>query len=154
MMPVEPPPPPLGGLHQLEDHSQARRPRTRTLRHVRPRPNWREDALDRVGRAKVDPMLGRVVVEGEQGFLLGGDLFDGLRPLRPELARKRLEGLFGLSLVFRAGDLPYGRLRPRMHTLWHRIEDVRGFMDPVPLNAGLGEDIPQRAPEAQSPVAA
>ena len=26
-------------------------------------------------------------------------------------------------------------------------------MDPVPLNAGLGEDIPQRAPEAQSPVA-
>src|ERR671913_798380 len=45
MMPVEPPPPPLGGLHQLEDHSQARRPRTRTLRHVRPRPNRREDAL-------------------------------------------------------------------------------------------------------------
>jgi hypothetical protein len=31
-MPVEPPPPPLGGLHQLEDHSQARRPRSRTLR--------------------------------------------------------------------------------------------------------------------------
>src|SRR5918993_5722754 len=103
MMPVEPPPAPLGGLHQLEDHSQASRPRTRTLRHVRPRSNRREDALDRVGRAKVDPMLGRVVVEGEQGFLLGGDLFDRLRPLRPELARKRNAlRAFSASLLFSA----------------------------------------------------
>jgi len=47
-------------------------------------------------------MLGRVVVEGEQGFLVGGDLFDRLGPLRPELARERLDGLFGLSLLFSA----------------------------------------------------
>jgi hypothetical protein len=44
-----------------------------------PMPHRRESRLDRVCRAQVDPMLGRVVIERQQLLDVIGDLRDRLR---------------------------------------------------------------------------
>ncbi len=57
----------------------------------------------------MDPVLGRVVVEGEQGIFVVGDLGYRLRPLGSKLGGESLDGFLGLFLVLRTGDLLDGR---------------------------------------------
>jgi len=66
-------------------------------------------------------MLGRVVVEGEQCFLIGDDLLHRLRPLRRELGCERLDRILGVGLVLSPGDLADRGFRPGVDALWHRI---------------------------------
>src|SRR5919197_5472119 len=64
----------LGGLDELEGHRQSGGAAARPLRHP-----WSggEGGLDRIRGAQVHPVLGRVVVEGQQHVKVVGDLPDG-----------------------------------------------------------------------------
>ena len=61
---VEQPPSLGGGLHELEDHRQARGAAAAALGPSMPQPDRGERALDGVGRSQVLPVLGREVIEG------------------------------------------------------------------------------------------
>src|SRR5215207_11199389 len=74
------------------------------------------------------PVLGRVVVEGEQSLPVVYDLGNSLGPLLPELICKRLDGSLGVLFVLCTGDLLYGSLRPRVDTLGQGVEYIGGFM--------------------------
>src|SRR5215210_1207782 len=100
----------------------------------------------------MSPVLGRIVVEGEQGLFVVGDLLDRLGPLGPELSLKLLDGLLRFGLVLRLRYLLYGLLGPPMHAFGQRVKCVGGFVNPVALVVGLWEDIPYRIPETQCPV--
>lgn len=63
---VQEPPAPLSGLHQLEDHGEARLSRAVSFGAAMPQSDRGERALDGIGRAQVTPVLGREVVEREQ----------------------------------------------------------------------------------------
>jgi len=60
---VDCPPPVLSRFDELERHRQPGHPRPRPLGHLRPVPHGRERRLDRIGRAQMHPIPGRVVVE-------------------------------------------------------------------------------------------
>jgi hypothetical protein len=62
-------------------------------------------------RAQVDPVLGRVVGEGQQFFHVVGDLGGGLGPLG---AVQLVEGDAGVVLVLGVPNLGQGLLRPRV----------------------------------------
>src|SRR5215210_1916006 len=98
------------------------------------------------------PVLGGVVVEGEQGVPVINDLGPRLGPLRTKLIGEGLDGGLSVPFVLGTGNLMDGRLSPRVDALGHRVKDVGGFVDPIPLVAGLGERIPQGTPEPQSSV--
>lgn len=53
----------LGSLQELEGHGQAGGPRSRPAGELAAVAHGGEGRLDRVGRAQVDPVLGREVVE-------------------------------------------------------------------------------------------
>src|SRR5215213_6399260 len=98
------------------------------------------------------PVVSGVVIEGQEGILLIDDLRDCLGPLRLELTGKLLDGSLGLLLVLGTGDLLDRRLRSTVDALWHRIEHVGGFVDPVAPSPGLWEYVPDGAPEPQCSV--
>ena len=98
-------PPVLCGLDQLEGHRDARGARTGAFGDALPQPDGGEGGLDRGRGAQVDPVLSRVVVEGEQNVEVLGDLRDGLGPLDPAVGGERLRGGFGVLLVLDVPDL-------------------------------------------------
>jgi hypothetical protein len=80
----------LGGLDQLEGHGQAGGPRAWPLGDLGAMPHGGEGAFDGVGRAQVDPVLGREIVEGQQLIDVVGDLGDGLaEPISPSVPSSR-----------------------------------------------------------------
>lgn len=71
------------------------------------------------------PMKSRVVVEGEQGFLVVYYLGDRPGPLRSKLGGERLDGSLSVGLILGLDDLLDGCLRSGMDTLFGQtIEDV------------------------------
>src|ERR671911_1090942 len=98
------------------------------------------------------PVLGGVVVEGEQSVPLINDLGHRLGPLLPKLIGEGLDGRLSVLFVLGTADLMNRCLSPRVDALGHGVEDVGGLMDPIPLVAGLGEHIPHSTPEPQSSV--
>jgi hypothetical protein len=101
----------------------------------------------------VDPVLGREVVEREQSVLVVGDLGDRLGPLGAELVGERSDRLLRCILVLGVGDLEDGAPRRGLHRLRHAVESVRCLVHPVPLRAGLGEDVSHGGPESERAVA-
>ncbi len=65
-------------------------------------------------------MFGRVVVEGEQLLLFGGDLGDCLGPLGRELGSEGFDGLSGLGLVLGTGVISLMALLALLWTLFGR----------------------------------
>src|SRR5215204_4878691 len=84
------------------------------------------------------PVLGGEVIEGEQGVPPINDLGHRLGPLLPKLIREGLDGRLSVPFVLGTGNLMNRRLSPRVDALGHGVEFVGGFMDPIPLVAGLG----------------
>ena len=70
IMAIEPPPTFLGGIDELEHHCERRLIREAALRAYRAVPHGGESALDRVRGPQVFPVLGREIVEGEQGLAI------------------------------------------------------------------------------------
>ena len=54
------------GLHELEDHRQARDPRAVAFRTTMPQPHRGKRAFDGIGRPQMNPMLRREVVKRQQ----------------------------------------------------------------------------------------
>src|SRR5215813_11863329 len=73
----------LGGFDELERHGQARCPRAGALGDLGAVAHGGEGGLDRVGGPQVHPVLGGVVVEGEQLAEVVSDLRDSPGELRP-----------------------------------------------------------------------
>ena len=103
-------------------------PRAGALGDLGPVPDRGEGGLDRVGRAQVDPVLGRVVVEGQQLLQVVGDLRGGLGELRPVGGLESLHRGEGVRLVLGVPDLRQGLLRARVRGLdsaperWRLVE--------------------------------
>jgi hypothetical protein len=66
----------------------------------------------------MDPTLGRIVVEGEQRFLVVDHLGDRLRPLGAVVADQRLDGLLGVGAILGLGDLAQRLAGARVDALW------------------------------------
>jgi hypothetical protein len=92
-------------LDQLERHGHACGAGAGTLGDPGSEPDRGEGRLDRFRGPRVDPVLGWVVVEGEQHVEVVGDLRGGLRPLDAELGGERLRGGSGVGLVLGVVDL-------------------------------------------------
>ena len=67
---VQSAPPERGHIEQLEGHHEAAFARARPFGHALPEPDGRERGLDGVGGPEMPPVLGRVVVEGQQRVLV------------------------------------------------------------------------------------
>jgi len=78
----------------------------------------------RVRGPQVDPVLGWVVVEGEQHVEVVGDLRGGLGPLDAELGGERLRGGSGVGLVLGVVDLRERGSRGRLGRLRQRGKGV------------------------------
>ena len=77
------PPAFLRGFDQLEHHGKRGLVRQTALRSDCPVPYRGERALDWIGRAQVQPMLGREVVERQEDVAIPGQAFDRLLVFRP-----------------------------------------------------------------------
>lgn len=88
-----------------------------------------EGRLNRVGRAQVDPVFGREIVEREQLVHVVGALFGGFGPLRAVGLLERLHRLEGVVAVLGVVDLPHRLLRARLRT----------SATPVPLTSETDE---------------
>jgi len=84
-----------------------------------------ESALDRVRGAQVDPVLGRVVVEGEEDAQVVADLRSGLGPLGPVFGGERPRRCFCVGFVFALVNLGQRLLRARVGRLRLLDELVR-----------------------------
>ena len=67
--------------------------------------NGSEGRLDRVGRAQVNPVLGRELVERQELLDVVGDLRDRLGELRAVGGGERLDRVEGVVAVLSAPDL-------------------------------------------------
>ena len=101
----------------------------------------------------MDPVLGWVVVEGEQLVQVTGDLRGCLGELRAEQRGERIRRGACFLLVLGVPDLGQRLLRGGMRRLRHGAEDVGDFMEPAALLLDLGEHVAQRGPEAERAVA-
>ena len=98
-------------------------------------------------------MLGRIVKEAQQPLGLAGDLGDGLGPLDAVVGREGVDGALGVAAVLGQDDLVQGPARAGVDALGQRTKDIPDHMDPAALLAGGREDLPQRPPQPQRPVA-
>src|SRR5712675_503701 len=85
------------------------------------------------------PMLGGVVVEGQQLVEVIGDLGCGLGELRTVGGAERLHGGEGMLPVLGIPDLGEDLLRDRVGGLRQRGEDVGDLVEPAETLPGLGE---------------
>jgi hypothetical protein len=102
---VDRPPPLLGRLQQLEHHRQPGVLAAGPLGDPGSGPHRREGRLDRIRGPEMDPMLGRIVMEGEQRLGVVDHLGDRLGPLGAEVGGERLDGPLGGGAILGLGDL-------------------------------------------------
>jgi hypothetical protein len=84
----------------------------------------------RVGRAQVNPVLGGVVVKGQQLVFVVGDLGDRLGELGAVGGGERRHRRPGVVFVLGVPDLGQGLLRARVRGLGQRAEHVRDLVQP------------------------
>ena len=89
--------------------------------------------VDRVRRLQVHPVLGRHVVEGEQGIGPVGDLGDCFHPLGTELVGEGLDRRLGVRLVLGVADLGQLPAGGRLDRARPRVQYVRGCVEPARL---------------------
>lgn len=93
---------------------------------------------DRVRRAQMHPVLGRVVVERQQHAGVVGDLRGGLGKLGPVGCVEGLHCGEGVVPFLGAPELRQGLLRPRVCGLLQRGQDIRGLVEgPSPSSTSL-----------------
>jgi hypothetical protein len=98
-------------------------------------------------------VLGWVVEEAQQLLGVIGDLGHGLGPLDAVVARERLDGTLGQVAVGRIPDVGQGLARAGLHGLGQAAQHVGDLVDPVTLLAGGRQDVAERRPAPQRPVA-
>jgi hypothetical protein len=90
---------------------------------------------DRIRRAQMNPVLGGVVIEGEQLVEIVGDLRDRFGKLGPIGRREPAHGVEGMSFVLGIPDLRERLFRPRMRAVGQRPEHVRDLVELMPTSA-------------------
>jgi hypothetical protein len=75
-------------------------------------------------------VLGRIVEERQQRFLVVNHLGDRLGPLGPVVADQRLDGPLGVRPVLGLGDLVEGAARAGLHALGQGVQNVGHLMKP------------------------
>ena len=83
----------------------------------------------------MDPVLGRVVVEGEQLVQVVGDLGDGFGELGAVGQFERGDGASGVVAVICVPDLGQGALGRRVSRLRQRRQNVGNLVDVMPNSA-------------------
>src|SRR5258708_39945091 len=94
-----------------------------------------EGGLDRVGGAQVNPVLGGVVVEGQQHVEVVGDLGGRLGPLGAVVGGEHVGRGLGVVLVLGVPDLGQRLLRARLGGLGQRVEHVADLVILMPTSA-------------------
>ena len=112
-----------------------------------------EDAFDGVGRPDMPPVLGREVVEGQQGVAVLCQAGDGLGVFCVVLGGESIHRPLGLGAAIRHPDIMQGSFGGRLSRLRQLVQDIGCLVDPTALAAGVGKDLLQRLPEAQSAIA-
>ena len=111
-----------------------------------------EDALNRIGRAQVIPVLGGEVEERQQSLGVLGQAGDGGCIFGPVFFREDREDRKGLRLRFGMVDVLQVRRDRRGHGLWKLAPNIRTFVEPAPLMAGARKHFIDRLPEPKSAV--
>jgi hypothetical protein len=125
----------LRGLDEFERHRQPSRSRARSLGDLASVPDRGESRLDGIRRAQMNPVLGGVVIEGEQLVEIVGDLRDRFGKLGPIGRREPAHGVEGMSFVLGIPDLRERLFRPRMRAVGQRPEHVRDLVELMPTSA-------------------
>ena len=120
----------LGGFDEFERHGQAGGLGARAFGDLGAVPDGGERGLDRVGGAQMHPVLGRVVVEGEQFVEIVGDLRDGLGELGAVAELERGDGAAGMVAVLGVPDLRESLLGAGVGGLGQRREDIGDLVKP------------------------
>lgn len=101
---VDPLPAFLGLSGQAVNQTEQRRSGDTVFRSSAPVANGRKGRLDGIRRADMPPMLGREIIESEQGLTVSQELVDSLRIFRLIGAHETLEG--GMGRVSRPSKWP------------------------------------------------
>jgi hypothetical protein len=121
----------LCGFDELERHRYTGGPGAGSLGDPLPEPHGGEGRLDGVGGAQVDPVLGGVVVEGQQDVEVIGDLRGSFGPLGSVEVLERLGGLQGVVAVLGVVDLGQCGLRAGMRRLRERGKNIAADVKPL-----------------------
>lgn len=116
-------------------------------------PDGGKGAFDRVGCADVFPMLGRVIVEGQQRIPVLDQLGDRLVPFDAIGFGEEVEGGIGCGLRLGLPDVVEVAFGLGLDGLRHRVQDVHGLVDPATLLPRRSKHLAQRGPEPQGTVA-
>lgn len=82
-------------------------------------------------------MLGRAVMEGEQGRSVLAETIHGLEILRSIGFEESVEGLLGVNPVRHHPNLMEHRLGFWLNRLWQIVQDIFGRMHPAALMSSL-----------------
>ena len=91
--------------------------------------------FDRVRRAQVDPVFGRVVVEPEQLLEIIGDLGDRPGKRRTVARLERLDRVESVAFVLGVPDLGKRLPRSRMRRLGQRTKNIGDLVELMPTSA-------------------
>jgi hypothetical protein len=99
------------------------------------------------------PVLGRVVVEGEQHIEVVGDLRGRLGPLHTIVGGERLRSCDRQGLVLGLIDFGESLLRVWVCRLRQRGKNIRDLVKPATRLGSVGKHVAHRFPKAQRAVA-
>jgi len=149
---VEFPPMSLGASDQHENHRQDAVPRDAAAGLVGAQPHRGEGGLDRISRSNMDPVLGRKIVEGQQGHPILFQAFRRLRILGTIDRQELIESVLGVLPSGGHPDLLQRRLGLGLLALGQLVQNIGCFMNPTALGLGRAEDLGKRLPEAQGTI--
>src|SRR4051794_10461314 len=117
-----------------------------------PVPHGREDAFDGVRGSQVIPVLGREVVEGQQGLAILPQALDCPGVLRPIFLSEDVDRGLRRRAGFCAVDLAQVGLHSRLDGAGDLVQHVGSFVHPTALMASAGIDLLEGLPEPQRAV--
>ena len=111
-----------------------------------------ERRLDRVGRPQMTPVFGREVIEGEKDVAVFTQALASGGVLGFVFLNELIERFLGVSLRLGLPDLMQIRLRFRLNTPGHLVQDVGRFVDPTALLTSFRKDLAKRRPKSKSAI--
>src|SRR4051795_12057393 len=112
----------------------------------------REHAFDGVRSSQVIPVLGREVVEGQQGLAILPQALDCPGVLRPIFLSEDVDRGLRRRAGLRAVDLAQVGLHSRLDGAGDLVQHVGSFVHPTALMASAGIDLLEGLPEPQRAV--
>ena len=109
----------------------------------------REGRLDRVGSSQMRPMLGWIIVEGQQLCPILGQTGCGLRKLQLVGGNELVKGPIGILSSFCHPDLMQRRLGFWLYCLGLIVEHITGLVHPAALLSGIVVDFGQGFPASE-----